>query len=100
MFRSLNLGKAVQIKQTNRFKKAYKKLHSNQLTVVNKAIKEVIKNPEIGEQKKGSLSWLRVYKFNVQGQLTLLGYSFEKNNEIILTFVDIGSHENFYRDLS
>jgi len=89
----------VQIQQTNRFKKAYKKLHSNQLTEVNKAIKKVMKNPDIGEQKKGNLSWLRVYKFTVLGQLTLLGYSIEKNNEIILTFVDIGSHENFYRDL-
>jgi len=89
----------VTLNQTNRFRKAYKKLHSNQLAEVNKAIKKVIKNPEIGEQKKGSLSWLRVYKFNVLGQLTLLGYSVEKNNEIILTFVDLGSHENFYRDL-
>jgi mRNA-degrading endonuclease RelE of RelBE toxin-antitoxin system len=90
----------VQILQTNRFKKSYKKLHSNQLVEVNKAINKVIKNPEIGEQKKGNLSWLRVYKFNILGQLILLGYSIEKNEEIILTFVDIGSNGNFYRDLS
>ena len=90
----------MQIKQTNRFKKTYKKLHSNQLIEINKAIDEVINNPEIGEQKKGNLSWLRVYKFNVLRQLTLLGYSLEKNGEDILTFVEIGSHENFYRDLS
>ena len=67
------------------FKKAYKKLHSNQLAEVNKAIGKVIKNPGIGEQKKGNLSWLRVYKFKVLGQLTLLGYSYEKNGDIILT---------------
>ena len=89
----------MQIIQTNRFKKAYKKLHLNQLTEVNKAISQVINNPGIGEQKKGNLSWLRVYKFKVLGQLTLLGYSIEKNGEIILTFVDLGSHENFYRDI-
>ena len=77
----------MQKKQTNRFKKAYKKLHSNQLIEVNKAIDEVIKNPEIGEQKKGNLSWLRVYKFNVLKQLTLLGYSLDKNGEAILTFL-------------
>ena len=87
------------INQTNRFKKAYKKLHSNQISEVNKAIKTIIKNPEAGEQKKGSLSWLRVYKFKVLNQLILLGYSFKKNKELILTFVDLGSHENFYRDL-
>ena len=89
----------MEIKQTNRFKKAYKKLHPNQLSEVNRAIREVIKNPDIGEQKKGSLLWLRVYKFKVLGQLTLLGYSVSKKGEIVLTFVDLGSHENFYRDL-
>ena len=89
----------MKIVQTNRFKKVYKKLHSNQLTEINIAIDEVIKNPDIGEKKKGSLSWLRVYKFNVLGQLTLLGYSIDRKDKIVLTFVDIGSHENFYRDL-
>ena len=89
----------MQIKQTNRFKRAYKKLHSNQLKEVNKAIEEIINNPGIGEKKRGNLSWLRVYKFNVLGQLFLLGYAFVKEDEIILTFVALGSHENFYRDI-
>ena len=89
----------MEILQTNRFKKAYKKLNKNQLKEVNEAINEVIKKPEIGEKKKGSLSWLRVYKFKVLGQLTLLGYNLEKKQQIVLTFVNIGSHENFYRDL-
>ena len=53
----------------------------------------------MGEQKKGSLSWLRLYKFKVPGQLTLLGYNIENKEKITLTLVDIGSHENFYRDL-
>jgi mRNA-degrading endonuclease RelE of RelBE toxin-antitoxin system len=89
----------MKILQTNRFKKAYKKLFPNQLPEVNSAIETVITKPEIGERKKGSLSWLYVYKFKVLGQLTLLGYSFDTKGEITLTFVDIGSHENFYRDL-
>ena len=86
----------MEILQTNRFKKAYNKLHSNQLSEVNKAIEKIINNPKIGEQKNGSLSWLRVYKFKVLGQLTLLGYNIEKT---ALTLVSIGSHENFYRDI-
>ena len=89
----------MEIIQTNRFKKAYKKLHINQLQEVNKAIEKIIRNPKIGEQKKGSLSWLRVYKFKVQGQLVLLGYSVEEKDEYIITLASIGSHENFYRDL-
>ena len=89
----------MEILQTSRFKKAYKKLHPNQLADVNNAIERVIENPEIGEQKKGSLSWLRVYKFKVLGRLSLLGYSVEKNGKIVLTLVTFGPHENFYRDL-
>ena len=89
----------MEVLQTNRFKKAYKKLHPNQLAEVNTAIKAIINDPETGEQKKGNLSWLRVYKFKVLGQLTLLGYSIETTDRIVLTLVDIGSHENFYRDL-
>ena len=89
----------MEIIQTNRFQRAYKKLHPNQLIKVNKAIRTIIKNPYIGDQKKGSLSWLRVYKFKVLGQLTLLGYNIENKDKITLTLVDIGSHENFYRDL-
>jgi mRNA-degrading endonuclease YafQ of YafQ-DinJ toxin-antitoxin module len=88
----------MNIIQTNRFKKAYKKLTKNQLMAVNEAIHLVIANPQIGEQKVGDLSWLRVYKFKCLNQLMLLGYSTDKR-QITLTLVDIGSHENFYRDL-
>ncbi|MDR2592467.1 MAG: type II toxin-antitoxin system RelE/ParE family toxin [Chitinispirillales bacterium] len=59
----------------------------------------VIADVNIGERKNGDLSWLRVYKFKTCGRLTLLGYMVNTNDEIVLTFVDIGSHENFYRDL-
>lgn len=89
----------MTIAQTNRFKKAYKKLHKNQLADINNAITAVITDINIGEQKRGDLSWLRVYKFKMLGQLTLLGYRVDDNGEITLTFVDVSSHENFYRDL-
>jgi len=82
-----------------KFKKTYKKLHSNQQSCVDGAIEVVTANPAIGEQKLWDLSALRVYKFRMLGQLTLLGYTVEENGEIILTFVDVGPHENFYRDL-
>jgi mRNA-degrading endonuclease RelE of RelBE toxin-antitoxin system len=88
----------MEIIQTNRFKKAYKKLTKNQLALVNEAIRVVLANPQIGEQKKGDLSWLRVYKFKCLNQLVLLGYSLGKT-QVSLILVDIGSHENFYRDL-
>lgn len=88
----------MQVQQARKFQKAYKKLHSNQRQELNKALDAIIKNPMIGEQKKRDLSWLRVYKCKIINQLTLIGYYFDED-ELILTFVDFGSHENFYRDL-
>jgi hypothetical protein len=97
----------MEILQTRRFKRAYKKLHQNQLTEANTALQGIIDDPEIGEQKKGDLSWLRVHKFQMINQLTLIGYCVEPEfpvtlpieTERRLTFVDIGFHENFYRDI-
>ena len=88
----------MKVIQTNRFEKAYKKLHKNQLADANKAIQEIITDPEIGVQKKGDLANVRVHKFKMVEQLTLIAYIYE-DEKIILTFVAIDSHENFYRDL-
>jgi hypothetical protein len=68
----------MTILQTKRFEKAYKRLKANQPAEANKALQAVIKKPGIGEQKKGDLSWLRVYKFTMVNRLTLLGYSVEE----------------------
>ena len=89
----------MRIEQKPRFQKKYKKLHANQLPEINAAISAVISDPEIGEQKKGDLNWLRVYKFKMVGQLVLLGYQITENDGIALIFIDFGAHENFYRDL-
>jgi len=86
----------VNIVQSNQFKKSYKKLFSNQLPETNSAINKIIANPEIGEKKHGDLSWLRVYKFKCLGFLTLIGYSMKSET---LTFIALGPHENFYRDI-
>lgn len=88
----------MQIVQTNRFQKAYKKLHKNQLEDANKAIKAIIADVTIGVQKKGDLSDVFVYKFKMVNQLTLLAYSYD-GDKLILTFLALGSHENFYRDI-
>ena len=88
----------MQIIQTKRFERVYKKLHKNQLSDVNRAIKEIIGNPQIGEQKKGDLAEIMVYKFKMVNQLTLLAYSYD-DEKIILTFIALGTHENFYRDI-
>ena len=89
----------MKIIETPRFKKVYKKLHDNQRASANAAIDAVIADPNIGVRKVGRLSRIYVYKFKMLGQLMLLGYEWSTEGEIILTFVDMGTHENFYRDL-
>ena len=92
------LGKVKQVLQTPSFKKAVKKLHKNQKAELDKAIKVIMEEPKIGEQKKGDLSFMRVYKFKMVKQLTLLGYSYE-DGAIVLELIALGSHENFYRNI-
>ena len=89
---------SIQLLQTPGFKKAVKKLHSNQKVDLDCAIKALLNNPLSGEQKKGDLASLRVYKFNMVKQQALLGYHYEEN-ELILTLLALGIHENFYRDV-
>ena len=84
--------------QTQSFKKAVKKLHKNQKSDLDKAVKALMEDPLLGEQKKGDLAFLRVYKFKMVKQLTLLGYSYE-NGTVVLELIALGLHENFYRDV-
>ena len=88
----------MKIMQKPRFEKAIKKLHQNQKADVKKAIEAIVLDPEIGQMKKGDLEGVRVHKFKMVKQEILLAYTYE--DEIItLTLLNIGSHENFYRDL-
>lgn len=87
-----------EIRQTRRFARTYKKLFDNVATEVDAAIEQVALNPDIGEQKKGDLSELWVYKFRCLGQLYLLGYT--RDEAIRFVYLEsVGPHENFYRDL-
>ncbi|QHJ10379.1 hypothetical protein FX988_00591 [Paraglaciecola mesophila] len=92
------MAKVSKVLQTPSFKKAVKKLHKNQKQDLDKAIKLIVAEPTLGEQKKGDLAFMRVYKFKMVKQLTLLGYSYE-DGAIVLELIALGSHENFYRDV-
>ena len=88
----------MEILQTRQFKQVVKKLNANQKEELDEAIEAIVENPFIGQQKTGDLYFLRVYKFRMSNQLTLLGYSYEEKL-VTLTLLHLGSHENFYRDI-
>ena len=89
--------KITDVRQTSAFKKTVKRLKPNQKKDLDSAVKYILENPLAGEQKKGDLDYLRVYKFKMVNQLTLLGYHYE-DGSITLTLIAVGTHENFYRD--
>lgn len=85
------------IKQTPQFKKAYKKLPKNNLKLVNNAIEEICNEPTIGEEKKGDLQGVLIYKFKVKDVVYLLAYEWDEEELILL--LALGVHENFYEKL-
>lgn len=87
-----------KVEQTLIFKKSVKKLHLNQKTDLDAAVKMIAEDPLIGEQKKGDLSEVRVHKFKMAKFLTLLAYTWDPERKTI-TLLKVGSHENFYRSL-
>jgi len=88
----------MKILQTHSFKSAFKKLHLKQKKAVEFAIKTIISEPNLGVQKKGDLREVYVYKFKFDNAQQLLAYSLDEDMETI-TLLQLGSHENFYRDL-
>lgn len=92
------MAKATRVLQTPTFKKSVKKLKPNQKNELDIAIKALMAKPALGEQKKGDLAFLRVYKFKMNKQLTLVGYSFD-DGTLTLELMALGSHENFYRNI-
>lgn len=86
----------VIILQMPLFNRKYKKLHAQEKKEVDNAIRAIVENPKIGQEKRGDLSGLFVYKFKINIQEMLLAYEWDEKSR---TLVALGVHENFYRDL-
>jgi hypothetical protein len=52
----------------------------------------------VGTKKKGDLAEVYVYKFKLNNSLHLLAYMWNEEEEL-MTLLQLGAHENFYRDL-
>jgi len=86
----------VTVLQMPLFKRAYKKINANQRETTDKAVRIIVENPLLGEQKRGDLSEVYVYKFDCVNQQFLLAYEWNPEMRLLLA---LGIHENFYRDL-
>lgn len=83
------------------FTRVAKKLHAKDKKVLDQAVKAVAIDPMIGEEKRGDLLGVFVFKFKLNSQETLLAYELSPNKvapeEVVL--LGVGPHENFYAQL-
>jgi len=63
---------------------------------LDREIRRIAEDPNIGEEKKGDLREVFVHKFKLKTTQYLLAYRKVGEN---LELVMIGPHENYYRDL-
>jgi len=73
-----------------------KKMPKQEKEILDRAIRRIAENPSIGEEKKGNLTGVFVYKFKLNTTQYLLAYRKVGQD---LELVMIGPHENYYRDL-
>lgn len=91
----------LKVRAVPTFLRSVKKLHANQKAVLDDAVKEIVAQPSAGEEKRGDLSGVFVYKFKINSQEYLLAYELLPNKEAPeeIVLLALGSHENFYRNL-
>ncbi|NIF21679.1 type II toxin-antitoxin system RelE/ParE family toxin [Candidatus Pantoea multigeneris] len=85
----------IEVFQSSRFEKAFNRLNKMEQDSVDDEIDRIIENPEIGERKKGDLSYLWVHKFYLGKQQYLLGYSW-LGQKLEIYLLSMGTHENYY----
>lgn len=92
---------ALPVLETPTFKRAVKKLHARDRRTVDDAIAKITADPSIGEEKKGDLAGVFVYKFKFNKQEVLLSYKPQPSKVLPreLVLLSLGSHQNFYGDL-
>lgn len=86
------------VKQTSIFKRRVKKMHSLEKKALDQVVRQIMSDPTIGEMKRGELTGIQVYKYKLNTQQYLIAYKYI-DDELLLTFIELGTHENFYRNL-
>ena len=86
------------VTQAPRFARSKRRFPSHAQLAIDEAIHDIIANPLSGAPKTGALKGVRVFKFKVDQIELLLAYQL-KQKQGIIEVLDVGPHENFYRDL-
>lgn len=84
--------------QAPRLAKSKRKLPAAVQLQVDEEVKKILVDPLVGEPKTGALKGVRVLKFKAGSLQLLVAYQFDPKRNIV-ELLDVGPHENFYRDL-
>ena len=84
--------------QAPRFGKAKGKMHAKAQLAVDEAVKQILAESVVGGAKTGPLKGVYVHKFKVGPVQLLLAYQFDERRNVV-ELLDVGPHENFYKDL-
>lgn len=87
----------MKILQSRLFARSIRKFHRQEKNTLDNEIRKIIRNPEIGQEKRGELKGVLVHKFKIHTTLYL--FSYRLNDPKTLELIMIGPHENYYRDL-
>jgi mRNA-degrading endonuclease RelE of RelBE toxin-antitoxin system len=87
----------MHILQSGSFKKKVRSFREPEKLILDNQVRKIVKDPEIGQEKKGELRGIFVHKFKIHTTQYLLSYRFIGDD---LELIMIGPHENYYRDLS
>jgi mRNA-degrading endonuclease RelE of RelBE toxin-antitoxin system len=83
------------------FSRTAKKLQTADKKSLDQAVNDIAGDPTLGEEKRGDLLGVFVYKFKLNKQETLLAYELSPNkltpDEVVL--LGVGPYENFYVQL-
>ena len=86
----------MKIYQSKSFENKIKRFPKKEKNILDEEIKKIVENPFIGEEKKGDLKGVFIYKFKIKTIQYLLSYRMINDD---LELIMIGPHENYYRDL-
>jgi mRNA interferase RelE/StbE len=86
----------MKILQSRSFENKVKRFTSKEKAALDQEIKKICDDPRIGEEKKGDLKGIFIYKFKMKTSQYLLSYRWNNKD---LELIMLGPHENYYRDL-
>lgn len=92
----MSLADNRRVVQTPLFGRKIKKFNTSEKEALDKEVRRIASDPDIGQEKKGDLQGVYVHKYRFNRQEMLLAYSFDTSEILLIT---IGGHENYDRDL-